>query len=99
LYYPGGGLVVRGNRAVQRTEGVITTTGGMAYYIYYANNGPEISYNYGFSRNYAFYPYYINNYRASTANRAKIYNNIGVADGTSTVAGMYLYYGQYYDCA
>ena len=51
LYYIGGSLVVSRNNAVQRTSGTsITTSSGYAYYIYYPNDGPEISYNYGWAR-------------------------------------------------
>ncbi|HOJ05892.1 MAG TPA: BNR-repeat neuraminidase N-terminal domain-containing protein, partial [Bacteroidota bacterium] len=97
LYYPGGALVVRGNTAVQRTSGSITTSGGYAYYVYYPNNGPEISYNYGWARISPFYVYRPNNYYASSTNRGKVFNNMGVADGTGTVYGLYVSYARYTD--
>ena len=98
LYYPGGELVVRGNRSVQRTSGTFTTSSGYAYYIYYPNNGPEISYNYGFSSYYLLYVYRPNNYYASTSNRAKVYNNMVTSNGTSTNYGLYVSYPRYTDC-
>jgi hypothetical protein len=97
VYY-GGSVLVKGNTSIQRTTGNFYTTSGAAYYLYYLSNGPEISYNYGKAAYYAFYPYYINNSRANTSVRAKIYNNMAVTEGTSTVYGMYLYSGVDYDC-
>ena len=97
LYYIGGSLVVRRNSAVQRSTGTFTTTSGYAYYIYYPNNGPEISYNYGWSAYAPFYIYYANNAQSVTTNRARIFNNMGIADGTSTVYGLYVSYPKYAD--
>ncbi len=97
LYYIGGNLVVRGNTSIQRTTGTVTTTSGYAYYIYYPNNGPEISYNYGKAAYAPLYIYYANNAQAVTTNRARIFNNMGIADGTSTVYGLYVSYAKYAD--
>jgi hypothetical protein len=97
LYYIGGNVVVRGNSAVQRTVGTTSTSTGYAYYVYYPNNGCEISYNYGRSAVAPYYIYYANNAQASTANRARIFNNMGIADGTSTVYGLYVSYAKYAD--
>lgn len=98
LYYIGGSLVVSHNNAVQRTSGTsITTSSGYAYYIYYPNDGPVISYNYGWARVSPFYIYRTNYAQASTSNRAKVYNNMGVADGTGTVYGLYVSYARYTD--
>jgi hypothetical protein len=98
LYYSGA-IVVKSNSAVQRTAGTFTTTSGYAYYIYYPNDGPDISYNYGYAAYGAFYLYYLNNAYASTANRARVFNNMGVVNGTSTVYGLYVNYGKYNDVA
>ncbi len=98
LYYIGGQLVVRDNRAVQRTTGTYTTTSGYAYYVYYPNDGPVISYNYGFAAYSPFYIYRPNYYYASTTNRARVFNNMGVTNGTSTNYGLYVSYPRYTDC-
>ncbi|MCZ7556700.1 MAG: T9SS type A sorting domain-containing protein [Bacteroidia bacterium] len=98
LYYVGGQLVVKSNRSVQRTSGTFTTSSGYAYYIYYPNDGPEISYNYGFAAYSPLYIYRPNYYYASTGNRAKVYNNMGATNGTSTNYGLYVSYPRYTDC-
>ena len=98
LYYPGGQLDVKHNRAIQRSTGTYTTTSGYAYYIYYPNDGPEVSYNYGFAAYSPFYIYRPNYYYASTSNRAKVYNNMGATNGTSTNYGLYVSYPRYTDC-
>ncbi|HOJ05853.1 MAG TPA: BNR-repeat neuraminidase N-terminal domain-containing protein, partial [Bacteroidota bacterium] len=97
LYYIGGALVVKDNNAVQRTTGTFTTSSGYAYYIYYPNNGPEISYNYAYARYAPYYIYYPNGYYASSTNRGKIFNNMGVGEGTSTIYGLYVNYARYCD--
>ncbi len=98
IYYPGGQLQVKRNRSIQRTTGTFTTSSGYAYYIYYANDGPEISYNYGFSAYYLLYVYRPNNYYSSINNRAKVYNNMCASNGTSTNYGLYVSYPRYTDC-
>jgi len=97
MYYSAGLKVIR-NTAIQRTTGSFLTSAGYSYYIYYPNDGPEISYNYGYA---SYGPLYImrpNNYYVSTNNRARIYNNMGGTNGTSTNYGLYVSYPRYTDC-
>ncbi|MCZ7556702.1 MAG: hypothetical protein M5R41_09915 [Bacteroidia bacterium] len=93
----GGQLMVKGNRSVQRSSGIFTTSSGYAYYVNYPNDGPEISYNYGFSASYLFYIYRPNYYYTSSSNRAKVYNNMGATNGTSTCYGLYVNYPRFTD--
>ncbi|MCB2205349.1 T9SS type A sorting domain-containing protein [bacterium] len=96
IYYAGGSLVVKNNSSVQRDAGA--SSSGYAYYIYYPNNGPEIAYNYGRANTCGLYMYRPNYYYASTANRARVYNNMAIADGeTSTLYGIYCSYPRYTD--
>jgi len=98
MWYPGGALVIRGNTAIQRSTGTFTSTAGYAYYVYYPNNGLEVSYNYGWTRTSPFYIFRANNYYASSSNRARIFNNMGIADNTSsTVYGLYVSYPRFTD--
>ncbi|MCZ7556831.1 MAG: T9SS type A sorting domain-containing protein [Bacteroidia bacterium] len=97
MYYSGS-ITVKRNRSIQRTTGTFTTSSGYAYYIYYPNNGPEISYNYGFAAYSPLYVYRPNYYYASTNNRARVYNNMGATNGTSTNYGLYVSYPRYTDC-
>ncbi|MCZ7556703.1 MAG: T9SS type A sorting domain-containing protein [Bacteroidia bacterium] len=97
MYYSGAITVTR-NRSIQRTTGTYTTSSGYAYYIYYPNDGPEISYNYGFAAYGPLYVYRPNNAYASTNNRARVYNNMGATNGTSTNYGLYVSYPSYTDC-
>jgi hypothetical protein len=93
LYYAGGHPIVRGNTAIQRSSGGT----GYAYYLYYPNDGPEFSYNYGHAHNYPMYVAYINNAQASTTNRGKVFNNMGIADGDGTQYGLYINDATYAD--
>ncbi|MDT8324549.1 MAG: BNR-repeat neuraminidase N-terminal domain-containing protein, partial [Bacteroidota bacterium] len=94
VYYAGGSCVVRDNTAIQSTTG---STSGYAVYVYYPNNGSEVSYNYGHARTCGVYVYRMNYYYASTANRGRMYNNMAIADGTSTLYGVYCSYARYSD--
>ena len=97
LEYAGGGVVVRGNTSVQRTTGTFYTAGGWAYAITSPNDGPEISYNYGFAAG-LFYISLPNYSYASVNNRAKVYNNMGATNHTCLNYGLYVLNPRYTDC-
>jgi len=99
LYYMGGAMVCTKNTSIQRSTGTFTTTSGYAFYIYYPNNGPVITYNYGWCCYSPFYIYRMNNSYSSSTIRGKMINNMGIADGTSTVYGLYCSYPRYSDIA
>ncbi|MBE0642558.1 MAG: hypothetical protein IH600_00585, partial [Bacteroidetes bacterium] len=95
--YYGGAYVIRGNYVNQRKTGTFTTSSGYGIYAYYMNDGPEISYNYSSCAYAPIYNLYMNNAYASTTNRAKFFNNMGIADGTSTNYGLVFGYAKYAD--
>jgi len=92
-------LVVTDNWVQQRKSGTWTSSSGYGMYVYYPNNGPVIANNYIESHDYGLYAYYLNNRVTSTANRAKVYNNMIVCEGTSSVYGMYVRNPEYADIA
>ena len=96
IYYAGGSLVVKNNTAIQRPSG--TTSSGYGFYIYYPNNGPEISYNYVHARYGGVYAYRMNYYPSSPV-RGRYYNNMMTVDGTSTMYGIYCSYARHSDIA
>ncbi len=90
-------LVVTDNYVKQRNSGTQTTSSGYGIYAYYPNNGPIIANNYAESHDYGLYVYRINNSVTSTANRGKVYNNMVVCIGTSSIYGLYVRYPEYAD--
>jgi hypothetical protein len=85
------------NRVTQRTTGTYTTTSGYALYAFYWNEAPEIIGNYMFGAYMSTYVYYPNQYRSNTSLRGKVFNNMMIGNGTSTVYGLYIYYPYYTD--
>ncbi len=88
--YCGGALTVRGNRIVERP---LALPGSYGIYGWCLNNGPEISHN--FSRaNTSLYSYRLNYVTdpGNPDNRARIFNNMMISEGSSTVYGFNMQY-------
>jgi hypothetical protein len=96
MYY-GAETKINKNRIEQRRTGSFTSSGGYGLYFYYQNNGPEIIGNYVSSANYGIRTYYMNQYNSSTTIRGKVYNNMIIGNGTSTIYASYMYYPRYTD--
>jgi hypothetical protein len=92
LYYPVG-IKVHKNRVTPRSSGL----GYYAVYSWYLNEGPEFIGNLFKAKLYAIYAYYPNFTVSSSSVRAKFINNMLIADGTSTAAGLYTPYPKYTD--
>ncbi|MCB2205348.1 T9SS type A sorting domain-containing protein [bacterium] len=98
LYYSTE-IVVTDNYVKQRDSGTHTTSSGYGIYVYYPCNGPIVANNYAEAHYNPMRVYRINNSTTSTANRGKVYNNMLVGIGTSTLYGLYVSYAEYADIA
>ncbi|MDX9759866.1 MAG: BNR-repeat neuraminidase N-terminal domain-containing protein, partial [Bacteroidota bacterium] len=77
-----------------------STSGGYGLYAYYFGSGSQITNNSVWSNYYAARLYYFNYYQQISGTRAKVQNNMFIADGTtynSTMYATYIYYPRYVD--
>jgi hypothetical protein len=92
------GTIVHKNVITQRAGG----TNGYGIYAYYWGTAPQITSNSIWSNYMTMYTYYYNYYQQVSGARAKIINNMLIADGTvynSNTYGLYPYYVAYTDIA
>ncbi len=89
LYF-GAAVTARGNRLIERP---VASPGSYAVYAWYLNDGSEISGNYGRAHT-SFYAFRLNNaYDAGNpGNRARVFNNMMISEGSGTIYGFNLEY-------
>lgn len=97
-YYIGSGaMVVRNNTVIQRNTGAYITNDGYGIYANCANDGPEISGNVCRVASGGLMLPYLNYVYENTSHRARVFNNMSIAEGTSNAYGLYAYNAKYAD--